>query len=51
MYQFIKKMDKKTYFRYLNSIEDFINSDRSKQFKVETFVNVIVDEVIKDLAL
>ena len=44
-------MDKKTYTRYLNSIENFINSDKSKQFKVETFANVIIDEVVKDSVL
>ena len=51
MYKFIKEMDKKTYTRYLNSIENFINSDKSKQFKVETFANVIIDEVVKDSVL
>jgi len=49
LYNFINKMDKKTYMKYLDSIENFLRSDKVKPFKAETFADTIITEIIKDI--
>ena len=45
MYLFIKDMDRESYYEYLNAIEIFLSSVRSRQFRAENFSDVILREV------
>ncbi|SKB26524.1 glycosyltransferase family 10 domain-containing protein [Malaciobacter marinus] len=45
LYDFIKNMSDDEYMKYLESIENYLNSDKSWQFKSEGFAKAIVDSV------
>lgn len=49
VYMYLKNMDEKTYFEYLEAIEKFLNNSKADPFRAETFANIIVDEIMKDL--
>ena len=49
IFEYIKKMNEKTYMAYLDSIEIFLNSSKADEFRAEVFAKTIVDEIIKDL--
>ncbi|WP_150464418.1 glycosyltransferase family 10 domain-containing protein [Francisella sp. XLW-1] len=49
VYNYMSKMDKNTYFGFLDAIEDFLNSDKVDEFRAEVFANTIVSEIVKDL--
>ena len=47
VYLYIANMSEERYMEYLNSIEGFLESDRSRPFKAETFAKTIVEEVLE----
>lgn len=48
LYEFIKNMSDTEYMKYLINIENYLNSEKSFQFKSEGFVKVMVENVILD---
>lgn len=49
IYQFINELDKATYMKYLNNIENFLNSSKADPFRAEVFADTIVCEILKDI--
>lgn len=49
IYEYIKNMNEATYMRYLEAIEEFLNSSKADQFRAEIFADTIVGEIVKDL--
>lgn len=49
LYEYISKIDETDYTNYLEHIEEFLNSEKANPFRAETFANIIVDEVLKDI--
>lgn len=47
LYQFIKNMRDDEYMKYLENIENYLNSDKSFQFKSEGFVEAMITNIIK----
>jgi hypothetical protein len=45
LYRFIKNMSDDEYIKYLTNIENYLNSDKSFQFKSEGFVQTIVKTI------
>ena len=48
LYDFIKNISDKEYIKYLDNIEDYLNSEKSLPFKSEGFVDMIVRNTILD---
>jgi len=49
IYEYMKNMNEKTYMNYLDAIEKFLNSSKADSFRAETFANIIVNEILKDI--
>ena len=47
VYTFISEMNMGVYIQYLDAIEDFLNSEESRQFQSEHFSSTIVGELVK----
>jgi len=45
LYQYIKKMEEIEYMTYINAIQNFIDSDKSRLFSVDYFAKSIVDTI------
>ncbi len=45
LYVYLKNMSDETYFKYLDSIEDFLNSENSHQFSSEFFTKQIIENL------
>ncbi len=47
LYKFMESINDRQYLAYLNSIEDFLNSERAHQFSSEYFASTIIREIEK----
>jgi len=46
LYKYIKNMPNKEYLGYLGAIENFLKSEKSRQFSVEYFADILIKEII-----
>ncbi|MCL5409260.1 MAG: glycosyltransferase family 10 [Patescibacteria group bacterium] len=51
LYQFLAKIDEKSYQKYISNIQNFLNSSKSRIFTSDYYADTIVKEVLKDLTL
>ena len=49
LYEFMTKMTDEKYLKYLNAIENYLNSPKSDEFRAEYFANTIVKMVLNDI--
>jgi hypothetical protein len=49
LYEYINNISNIEYMKYLDSIENFLNSSKADQFRVEYFANTIVETVLDDI--
>ncbi|WP_137170452.1 glycosyltransferase family 10 [Marinomonas sp. FW-1] len=50
LYRYISEMSKDTFDRYLDSIDSFLKSEKSDQFRADYFANTIVNEMIEGVS-
>ena len=48
LYEFMKAMDEETFNNYLDNIRKYLNGPQVKLFSIEQFVNIFINNVIKD---
>ena len=41
-------MDDATYFEYLKNIDNYLKSDKAKEFTTEVWANTIVNEILSE---
>ena len=49
LYDYMVNMQEREYMKYLDNIENFLNSSKADPFRAETFANTIVNEILKDI--
>jgi hypothetical protein len=47
LYEFINNMDNDTYLKYIDNIEKFINSSKSRQYSAQYFIDTIIENIIE----
>ncbi|MFW2555404.1 glycosyltransferase family 10 domain-containing protein [Aliarcobacter butzleri] len=49
LYEFITNMAEEEYLKYLDAIENYLNSSQANEFRAEFFANTIVETILHDI--
>lgn len=49
LYEFITNLSDEEYLKYLDAIENYLNSSKADEFRAEYFANTIVEKILNDI--
>ena len=49
LYEYINYMSNEEYLKYINAIENYLNSSKANEFRAEYFANTIVETILNDI--
>ena len=49
LYEYINNISDDQYLKYINAIENYLNSSKADEFRAEYFANKIVETVLNDI--